>query len=116
MPSRRCCRRTSRTTSSRPHSASSTTPSTASSASTSASNDEAGRVIWLQGIVAGVLLLFLILLGREAALGPIDFAVYHRAALQVIDGNYELYPAEAYGGQPRPSQGFRYLPAVAFVF
>jgi hypothetical protein len=42
--------------------------------------------------------------------------VYHRAARQVIAGNFELYPAEAYRGQPFPSQGFRYAPAIAFLF
>jgi Glycosyltransferase family 87 len=74
------------------------------------------RLTWFQRIVAAILLAFLVLVGREAVVHPIDFAVYHRAARQVIAGDYELYPAEAYGGQPRPSQGFRYLPAVAFVF
>ena len=29
---------------------------------------------------------------------------------------YEFYPAEAYAGTPGPSQGFRYLPAIAFLF
>ena len=42
--------------------------------------------------------------------------MYHRAARQILAGNYELYPEEAYGGQPHPSQGFRYAPAIAFLF
>jgi hypothetical protein len=57
-----------------------------------------------------------VLLAREAATRSIDFPVYHRAARNVIAGHYELYPAEAYGGTPFPSQGFRYLPAIAFLF
>jgi hypothetical protein len=55
-------------------------------------------------------------LRERAATGPIDFAVYHRAARQVIAGHYEFYPVEAYGGTPGPSQGFRYVPAIAFLF
>ena len=46
----------------------------------------------------------------------VDFPVYHRAARQVIAGHYEFYPVEAYGGTPGRSQGFRYLPAIAFLF
>jgi len=61
-------------------------------------------------------LIGLALLAREASLHSIDFPVYHRAARQIIAGNYELYPEEAYGGQPHPSQGFRYAPAIAFLF
>ena len=34
----------------------------------------------------------------------------------MIAGHYEFYPVEAYGGTPGPSQGFRYLPAIAFLF
>ena len=65
--------------------------------------------------IAGLLAL-LVLLARESALHSIDFPVYHRAARQIIAGNYDLYPPEAYGGQPFPSQGFRYAPAIAFLF
>ncbi len=74
------------------------------------------RLIWLQRAGMAVLLVLLVLLAREAATRSIDFPVYHRAARNVIAGHYELYPAEAYGGTPRPSQGFRYLPAIAFLF
>src|ERR1700750_2691790 len=72
--------------------------------------------MWLERVGAAVLLALLILLAREAARHSIDFPVYHRAARQILAGNYELYPAEAYGGQPFPSQGFRYMPAIAFLF
>jgi Glycosyltransferase family 87 len=74
------------------------------------------RTTWLERAVTALMLALLVLLAREAALHSIDFPVYHRAARQVIAGNYELYPPEAYGGQPFPSQGFRYAPAIAFLF
>jgi Glycosyltransferase family 87 len=73
-------------------------------------------VIWLQRIGLAILLVLLVLLGREAAIHSVDFPVYHRAARQVIAGHYEFYPVGAYGGTPGRSQGFRYLPAIAFVF
>jgi hypothetical protein len=62
------------------------------------------------------LILLLAALANESARHSIDFPVYHRAARQIMAGNYALYPAEAYEGHPGPSQGFRYLPAVAFLF
>ena len=74
------------------------------------------RLVWLQRAGLAVLLILLALLAREAATHSIDFPVYHHAARQVIAGHYELYPIEAYGGTPRPSQGFRYAPAIAFLF
>ena len=74
------------------------------------------RLIWLQRAGLALLLLFLVLLARESAVRSIDFPVYHRAAQQVIAGRYEFYPVEAYGGTPGPSQGFRYAPAIAFLF
>ena len=73
-------------------------------------------MIWLQRVGLTVLAILLVLLAREAATRSIDFPVYHRAARQVIAGHYEFYPVEAYGGTPGPSQGFRYLPAIAFLF
>ena len=73
-------------------------------------------VIWLQRAATVAVLASLVLLAREAARHSIDFPVYHRAAQQILAGNYELYPPEAYGGQPHPSQGFRYAPAIAFLF
>jgi Glycosyltransferase family 87 len=74
------------------------------------------RLIWLQRAGLTVLLILLVLLAREAATRSIDFPVYHRAARQVLAGHYEFYPVEAYGGTPGPSQGFRYAPAIAFLF
>jgi alpha-1,2-mannosyltransferase len=74
------------------------------------------RLIWLQRAGLTVLCILLVLLAREAATRSIDFPVYHRAARQVLAGHYELYPVEAYGGTPGPSQGFRYAPAIAFLF
>jgi Glycosyltransferase family 87 len=72
--------------------------------------------IWLQRTGLVVLAILLALLAREAATRSIDFPVYHRAARQVLAGQFEFYPVEAYGGTPGPSQGFRYLPAIAFLF
>jgi hypothetical protein len=72
--------------------------------------------IWLQRVGLAVLFILLVLLGREAATHSVDFPVYHRAARQVITRDYEFYPPEAYGGTPGRSQGFRYLPAIAFLF
>jgi hypothetical protein len=74
------------------------------------------RTVWLQRAATVLVLVGLALLARRSATQSIDFPVYHRAAQQVLAGNYELYPAEAYGGQPHPSQGFRYAPAIAFLF
>jgi alpha-1,2-mannosyltransferase len=74
------------------------------------------RFIWLYRTAAAILLVLLAILAREAATDSIDFPVYHRAARQVLAGNYELYPPEAYGGKPFPSQGFRYAPVVAVLF
>ena len=74
------------------------------------------RTIWLQRVATVIVVAALVVLAREAATRSIDFPVYHRAAQQVLAGNYELYPPEAYGGQPHPSQGFRYAPAMAFLF
>jgi len=74
------------------------------------------RTLWLQRLGLAILAILLVVLAREAATGPIDFAVYHRAARQVIAGDYKFYPVEAYGGAPGPSQGFRYVPAIAFLF
>ena len=71
---------------------------------------------WIERSVLVLVIVLLVLLGRESATRSVDFPVYHRAAQQILAGNYELYPPEAYGGQPGPSQGFRYAPAVAFLF
>ena len=73
-------------------------------------------MISLQRVGWAMLLIFLLPLAREAATRSIDVPVYHRAARQVIARQYELYPVEAYGGRPGPSQGFRYAPAIAFLF
>ena len=72
--------------------------------------------VWLQAIVAALLVALLVALARESTVHSIDFPVYHRAARQVMSGSFALYPAEAYGGRPGPSQGFRYIPAIAILF
>ena len=71
---------------------------------------------WLPLVATLLVVVGLAVLARQAATKSIDFPVYHRAAQQILAGNYELYPPEAYGGTPHPSQGFRYAPAIAFLF
>lgn len=71
---------------------------------------------WLPVAATALVVVGLAVLANQAATKSIDFPVYHRAAQQVLAGNYELYPPEAYGGTPHPSQGFRYAPAIAFLF
>ena len=73
-------------------------------------------VIWFQRVGLAILFVLFVMVGREAAIHSVDFPVYHRAARQVITGHYEFYPVGAYGGTPGRSQGFRYLPAIAFLF
>ena len=74
------------------------------------------RSRWLQRAGLAVFLVLLVVLARESARHSIDFPVYHRAARQILAGHFELYPQEAYDGHPGPSQGFRYLPAIAYLF
>ena len=74
------------------------------------------RLIWLQRAGLTLLLIFLVLLAREAATRSIDFPVYHRAARQVLAGHYGFIRLRRTGGTPGPSQGFRYAPAIAFLF
>lgn len=79
------------------------------------------NVRWLGG--AAVLLILLSVLGWHAATRSVDFPIYHQVALQLFDGNYEIYPAEVYADDPpagRPlaadPHGFRYAPVAAFLF
>lgn len=74
------------------------------------------NTVWLQRAGFAILAILLVLLAREAATRSIDFPIYHRAARQAIAGDYEFYPPEAYRGTPGPPHGFRYLPAIAFLF
>lgn len=66
------------------------------------------------GLVAlGVALLAL---AWDSATHSVDFPIYHRIATQILEGNYELYPTELYDGGLVPPHGFRYAPAIAFLF
>lgn len=65
-------------------------------------------------LVAGGLLL--VAFGVVCATRSVDFPVYHRVAVQMLSGNYELYPTAVYAGGDIPAHGFRYAPAIAFVF
>jgi hypothetical protein len=55
-------------------------------------------------------------LGWQAAMRSVDFPVYHKAAVQVLHGDFEFYPHELYDGGVVPPSGFRYAPIVAFLF
>lgn len=62
------------------------------------------------------LVILLGALGWQAATRSVDFPIYHRIASQVWAGSYEIYPPEVYSGGTMPPHGFRYLPAIAFLF
>jgi hypothetical protein len=65
----------------------------------------------------GIAGLVLALLGWQSAVRPVDFAVYHRAGTQILQGDYELYPSGLYEGDPDVDEhGFRYAPAIALLF
>jgi alpha-1,2-mannosyltransferase len=65
-------------------------------------------------VVLGALLAAL---AWHSATHAIDFPVYHRAATQVLAGDYELYPRAIYEGDAQvPGHAFRYAPALAFLF
>ena len=63
-------------------------------------------------VVAGIVVLF----GVVCATQSVDFPVYHRIAVQLLNGNYELYPTTVYTAGPSVPHGFRYAPAIAFLF
>jgi len=54
--------------------------------------------------------------GIYCATHSVDFPVYHRAAAQIVRGDYEIYPTAVYGAGVVPPHGFRYAPAIAFLF
>ena len=66
------------------------------------------------GIVAFGLLVAA--LAWDSATHSVDFPIYHRVARQIMQGDYELYPTSLYDGGPVAAHGFRYAPAIAFLF
>jgi alpha-1,2-mannosyltransferase len=54
--------------------------------------------------------------GLYCATHSVDFPVYHRAARQIIAGSYDIYPKPTVPGGPLPAHGFRYAPAIAWMF
>jgi hypothetical protein len=54
--------------------------------------------------------------GVYCATHSVDFPVYHRVATQIAHGDFEIYPTEVYSGGVVPPHGFRYAPAIAFLF
>ena len=71
---------------------------------------------WGRRLGLAVLGILLVALARESATHSVDFPIYHRVGRQILQGDYELYPAALYSGGPVPSHGFRYAPAIAFLF
>jgi alpha-1,2-mannosyltransferase len=64
-----------------------------------------------------VLAVVLLALAWYSSTRPIDFLVYHRAATQILGGDYEIYPNELYDGSPRTdTHTFQYAPVVAWLF
>ncbi len=55
-------------------------------------------------------------LGWNAATRSVDFPLYREAGEHVLQGQFELYPAGLYTGDPVPSHGYRYAPGLAFLF
>jgi hypothetical protein len=60
--------------------------------------------------------LVVLAFGLVCATHSVDFPVYHRAAVQLLHGDYELYPTTLYTGGSVPPHGFRYAPAIALLF
>ena len=58
----------------------------------------------------------ILILAVDSSRHAVDFPVYHRIATQIWQGHYELYPEAVYNGGVAPAHGFRYAPAVAFLF
>jgi len=50
----------------------------------------ASRRTWIERSVLVLVIVLLALLGRESATHSVDFPVYHRAAQQILAGNYEF--------------------------
>jgi hypothetical protein len=63
-------------------------------------------VLWLQRVALAVLVILLVLLGREAATHSVDFPVYHRAARQVI-AVLSPEPSDFRNDRSRPKRGGR---------
>jgi hypothetical protein len=54
--------------------------------------------------------------GVYCATHSVDFPVYYRIATQIAHGDFEIYPTAVYSGGVVPPHGFRYAPAIAFLF
>lgn len=64
-----------------------------------------------------IFVVLVLAFGVVAANTSVDFSVYHRAATQVLDGDFALYPAELAAGQtPDTTHYFRAAPAIAWLF
>jgi hypothetical protein len=54
--------------------------------------------------------------GAYCATHSVDFPVYYRVAVQIAHGDYEIYPTAINAAGAVPPHGFRYAPAIAFLF
>jgi hypothetical protein len=64
-----------------------------------------------------VFIVLLLAFGVVAANTSVDFSLYHRAATQVLQDDYTLYPGElAAGGRPESTHYFKAMPAIAWLF
>jgi len=76
------------------------------------------RWLWTPARRLGLIALGLaaVFLAWQSATRSVDFPIYHRVARQILQGDYEFYPRALYEGGTVPAHGFRYAPAVAFLF
>src|ERR1700736_2292219 len=79
-------------------------------------SEESGRSKWIRRLGLVALGAILLAFGADCATHSVDFPIYHRIARQILQGNYELYPKALTEGGPLPAHGFRYAPAIAFLF
>jgi hypothetical protein len=70
----------------------------------------------INGIAVAAFAAMVLAFGVYSATHSVDFPVYHRVAAQIVHGDYEIYPTAVYSGEAIPPHGFRYAPAIAFLF
>lgn len=58
----------------------------------------------------------LVAFGIECANTAVDFPIYHHAGAQILHGDFDLYPQPIDASGTLPPHGFRYAPAIAFLF
>src|SRR6476620_5938274 len=76
----------------------------------------ATRPVWYRDRAVLGFAAMLVAFGVYCATHSVDFPVYHQAATQIARGDYEIYPTAVYTSGVVPAHGFRYAPAIAFLF